>query len=388
MARNAVRLLVAPDSFKGSLTADEAARAMAEGARRACPSAHVTLLPVADGGEGTLDAIAASTGARAVWVEVTSSGGHRKKAYFLALPDGTAVIECAQAVGLPEAMASGQDVWHRATWGVGEMIRHALDLGHRRIAVTLGGSGTNDAGLGMLSALGVQLVDDAGEPVPPVPAAMHRIARADVAGLDARLRGVELLAVCDVENPLCGPQGATRVFGPQKGVDAADVERLDGEIARVAEICERAMGRLAASLAGAGAAGGLGFALYLLGARRLSGIDFVLDATQFDEHVRSADLVLTGEGRTDEQTAYGKAVAGVARRAQSHGVPVFCISGSIGPGAEALYDQGVTALFSITPGPMDLGEALANAPLLLRSAVENAMRAWRAGREGWVRSNE
>jgi len=377
----APHILLAPDSFKGSLSAAEAAHAMAEGVRRACPSADLTLLPVADGGEGTLDAIATSANARWLSTSVTTASGHRKEGRFLALPDGTAVIECAQAVGLPEAQASGVDVWRRTTAGVGEMIRCALDMGHRRIAVALGGSGTNDAGAGLLAALGVRFLDDdAGQDVPPVPAEFHRVARVDVSGLDERLRGVEMLAVCDVDNPLTGENGATCVFGPQKGVSPDDVARLDAALANIAALCEAAFGRKAADLPGAGAAGGLGFALYLLGAARVSGIDFVLDAVGFDHALERAALVLTGEGRTDAQTVHGKAVAGVARRARAHGVPVFCISGAIGPGAALLYDHGVSALFSSAPGPISLDEAMANATPLLASATENAVRAWLAGR--------
>lgn len=373
-------LLIAPDSFKGSLSAAEAAHAMAEGVRRACPSADLTLLPVADGGEGTLDAIATSVEAQWVSTSITMAGGHCKEGRFLTLPDGTAVIECAQAVGLPEALQSGRDIWHRTTYGVGEMIRCALDMGHRRMAVALGGSGTNDAGAGLLAALGVRFLDDAGAEVLPVPAEFHRVARVDASGLDERLHGVEFLAVCDVGNPLLGPTGATHVFGPQKGAGPEDVPRLEDALAHVAARCEAALGRKAADLPGAGAAGGLGFALYLLGAARVSGIDFVLDAIGFDRAVQGAALVLTGEGRTDAQTAYGKAVAGVARRARAHGVPVFCISGAIGPGAELLYDHGVSALFSSAPGPIALDEAMANAKALLAAAAENAVRAWLAGR--------
>lgn len=375
-----LRLLIVPDSFKGSLTAAEAAEAMAEGARRACPTAEVVLLPIADGGEGTLDAIAASSEAQLISVEVAAAGGGRKSAKILALRDGTAVIECAQAVGLGDALRSGRDLWHRTTFGVGEMIRHALDGGHRRIAVTLGGSGTNDGGAGLLAALGVRFLDQVGAEVPPYPANFDRVARVDATRLDPRLRGVELVAVCDVDNPLLGPTGATHVFGPQKGARPDEVQRLDAALARIADLCQAAMRQGAAEMPGAGAAGGLGFALYLLGAKRVSGIEFVLDAVRFDEHLHGSSLVLTGEGRTDEQTAYGKAVAGVARRAKAHGVPVLCISGAIGPGAERLYDHGVSALFSIAPGPISLDEAMAHARAFLAAAAENAVRAWLAGR--------
>lgn len=353
---------------------------MAEGAHRACRAAELSLLPIADGGEGTLDAIATSTNARWLSVVVTTASSQPKQGRFLALPDGTAVVECAEAVGLPEALRSGADVWHRTTAGVGEMIRHALETGHRHIAVALGGSATNDAGVGMLAALGVRFLDDAGQDVSPVPAEFHRVARVDVSGLDERLRGAEMLAVCDVDNPLAGENGATTVFGPQKGVSTHDVSHLDAELTHIAALCEAAFGRKAADLPGAGAAGGLGFALYLLGATRVSGIDFVLDAVGFDHALERAALVLTGEGRTDAQTARGKAVAGVARRAKARGVPVFCISGAIGPGAEQLYEHGVSAMFSIAPGPISLDEAMANATSLLASATENAVRAWLAGR--------
>ncbi|MBF8379033.1 glycerate kinase [Alicyclobacillus mali] len=378
----APHILLAPDSFKGSLTAREVAEAMAEGVSRAYPSAQLTLVPIADGGEGTLDAIATSTNARWLSAVVTTASGQPKQGRFLALPDGTAVVECAEAVGLPEALRSGVDVWHRKTAGVGEMIRHALETGHRRIAVALGGSATNDAGVGMLAALGVRFLDDADQDVPPVPAEFHRVVRVDVSGLDERLRGAEMLAVCDVDNPLAGENGATTVFGPQKGVSTHDVSHLDAALTHIAALCEAAFGRKAADLPGAGAAGGLGFALYLLGATRVSGIDFVLDAVGFDHALERAALVLTGEGRTDAQSARGKAVAGVARRAKARGVPVFCISGAIGPGAEQMYEHGVSAMFSIAPGPISLDEAVANATSLLASATENAVRAWLAGRAG------
>jgi len=363
----ALRVVIAPDSFKGSLPADAVARQLAAGWRQVWPDAQIDQVPVADGGEGTVDALVRATGGQFMDAVVAGPLGEPVTARFGVLGDGrTAVIEMAAASGLPLVPPHQRDPLRTTTRGTGELIRQALDAGCRRIIVGLGGSATNDGGAGMAQALGVRLLDESGRELPPGGAALADLAQIDVAGLDPRVRETEFVVACDVDNPLCGPRGASRVFGPQKGATPAMIDELDRALARYAQVIRRDLGVDVADRPGAGAAGGLGAGMMAFCHAVLRpGAAIVLEAVGLERYVREADLVITGEGRLDGQSARGKAPVAVARLAKRWGKPVVAVGGSLGPDVEQLYAEGIDALVAITPGPMALEEAIARADELL-----------------------
>nr|MDD6335308.1 glycerate kinase [bacterium] len=374
-------LVIAPDSFKGALSAPEVAQAMANGATRALPGATIHLLPIADGGEGTVDAILTATGGQKIKLEVPGSLGEATQAFFGLLPDGTsAVLELAAANGLPLIPPDKRDILRSGTLGTGMLMAHALDMGCRRIYLGIGGSATNDGGIGLASALGMRFLDDNGAPLPPIAQSLSRIAHIDNTHMHPKLAGAHIQAACDVTNPLCGPSGAAAVYGPQKGADAAAIARLDSGLAHLAGVVKRDLGIDAADLPGAGAAGGVGFGLVaLLGAKLVPGIDMVLSLAGADALFKECDLVLTGEGQTDTQTAFGKAPVGVAQAAKAHGKPVFLLSGALGRGYEDVYACGIDACFSIADGPMTLDTSMARTASLLEACAHAVCRAWGAG---------
>jgi glycerate 2-kinase len=375
MARSP-RILVAPQELKGSLTAAEAARALADGVRRAAPDAAVDLAPLSDGGPGFLDAMLEATGGERRPVVVRDPLGRPVEA-AIGLIDGgrTAVIETAEAAGIKRLRAHELDPRRASTAGAGDLVRAALDAGVRRMIIGIGGSATNDGGAGMAQALGVRLLDAGGRDLPPGGATLAGLARIDAVSIDPRLAAVDVLVASDVRNPLCGPDGASAVFGPQKGADAAAVRELDVALATFAECIARDLSVSVRDIPGAGAAGGLGAGLIaFLGARIRSGFDLVAEATDLEQRIREADLVLTGEGRLDGQTGFGKTVAGVARLGGAAGVPVIALCGGLAPGWRALLDAGLTAAFSIVPAPMPLEEAQQRAHELLSAAAEQALR--------------
>ncbi len=376
-----MRVLVCPDKFKGSLTASQAAEAVAWGFSRGWPEAECVLCPLADGGEGTLEVLVRATGGRLVEVEVTGPLGERRRAPLGLCGDGrTAVVEMAAASGLELIPPDLRDPLRTTTAGTGDLIRAALDLGATRVIVGIGGSGTNDGGTGMASALGARFLDGEGKALPPGGGNLRRLESIDLSGLDPRLREVEIVVASDVDNPLLGPEGASRVYAPQKGASPEDVEILEEGLARLAEVVrtrlsvpagkgETGPGQDLALLPGAGAAGGLGFGLMaFLGAEMRPGIEVVMEAVGFDDLLASCRLAITGEGRVDGQTAHGKTVIGVARRAGERKVPVLVLAGEIAPGAEALHRSGVTAMISIARGPLAREESLRRAGPLLSSA--------------------
>lgn len=370
-----VRIVCAPDSYKESMTAAEAAAAMARGVHDVLPDAECVELPLADGGEGFADALTGSLGGRIVETEVVDARGRPIVGRLLVAGD-LGVIEVAQAVGLGLLPAALRDPTVATSRGVGLLIAAALDAGCARLVVGLGGSATNDGGAGMLAALGARFLDETGEALEPLPRDLPRVASVDATGLDPRLAGVRVEAACDVTAPLCGPAGASAVFGPQKGATPDEVARLDAALAHLADVTGR---QDAANLPGAGAAGGLGWALLaFLGARTRPGLDLVADLVGLDEAISSADLVLTGEGSVDAQTLQGKTPAGVAARAARAGVPVVVLAGRVAPGADVLLDHGVTALVPILPGVCSLPEALAEGPRNLRRAAATVVRLWAA----------
>jgi glycerate kinase len=369
-----VKLVLAPASFKESMTARQAALAMQRGARVAVPDALLVLLPIADGGEGTLDALVFAAGGSLRTIEVTGPRGVPVQARIGTLPDGTAVVEAAEACGIGLLPLPLRDPRLTTSRGVGEMLSAALDSGASRVLVGLGGSGTNDAGAGLLQALGASLLDDVGRRIGSGGAALARLARIDLAGLDPRLARIQLDVACDVTSPLCGPEGATAVFAPQKGASPEAVAELEASLGHFAAILERDTGRRVGDVPGAGAAGGLGAALLLCGARLVSGIDLVLDAVGFDAALAGACAVLTGEGSLDGQTARGKAIGGLAARAASRGVAVIALAGRLGVGYERLYERGLTAALPIAPGPHRTDDALLNGAVNLERATRDVVR--------------
>lgn len=365
-----MRVLVAPCSFKGSLSASEAAAAMARGCARA--GLCVDENPLADGGEGTADALIRAVGGRIGVVEVRDPLGRRRTGRLAALADGAFVVECAEAVGLGLLAARERDPRRATSFGVGDLLVAALDQGARRVLVALGGSGTADGGLGLLLALGARVTDADGHDI-STPADLARVTSVDLTEPARRLAGRSIVALCDVLGPLGGPRGA-RLYMPQKGASPEDVDRLGAGLDRLGEALGRATGHQVAHLAGAGAAGGLGVALAALGAELVSGADHVLEAAGIPEALRGAALALTGEGRIDQQTGEGKAIAALAARCRVASVPLVALCGAREGDLAALHAAGVDAIFPICPGPIDAATAHAEAAALVERAAEQVAR--------------
>jgi len=376
-----MRIIVAPDSFKGSVSALGVAQAMERGIHAVFPEAEVLKVPIADGGEGTVEALVAATGGRLEHTGVPGPLGGPVLAAWGVLGDGrTAVIEMAAASGLPLVPMAQRDPRITSTEGTGRLVQAALDAGLRKLVIGIGGSATNDGGTGLARALGVRFLDAEGAPLPPGGAALARLERIDLSGLDPRLRETEIMVACDVDNPLCGPRGASAVYGPQKGATPEMVRELDLALGVYARVAAAATGRDVAGLPGAGAAGGLGAGLlWFTPARLRPGVQIVLEATGFEAMMAGTDLVLTGEGRTDAQTAMGKAPVGVAAVAQRHGVPVVCLSGGLIAGADDVLACGIDALASIVPAPMGLEECVDRGAELIEGAAARVCRLVRVG---------
>ncbi len=379
-----MKVIAAPDSFKGSITAALAASAIARGVRRAVPSATVDEAALSDGGEGLVDALVAASGGQFVEASVEDPLGRPVSARYGILGDSeTAAIEMAAASGLPLLAAAERDPMKTTTFGTGELILDALEHGARKVIIGIGGSATVDGGTGMARALGVRFLDDAGRELAGRGEDLERIARIDLSGRTPLLDGVEVTVACDVTNPLTGPLGAAAVYGPQKGATPEMVRALDAGLANLAARAREQLGVEVETVPGAGAAGGLGAGLIAFAGGRLErGIEIVLETVAFRDRVRGADLVITGEGRVDAQSASGKVVSGVAAAASREDVPVLVLAGSVGPGAEALYAGGVSAILSIARGPSSEAEMMQQAEALLEEAAEAAVRAFMAGRVG------
>lgn len=373
----ALRIVIAPDSFKGSLSALEAAQSMAEGVRRVFPAAETRLLPLADGGEGTLDAVLAARGGERHSVLVTGGHGRALAAAWGQLPDGTAVLEAAQVVGLTLPGMTEVPVARRTTTGLGELLRHVLDRGLRRFWIGLGGSATNDGGVGLLAALGARFFDGANRPLGPTPADLEFLGEADFSSLDPRLKECEILLLSDVDNVLCGPRGATAVFGPQKGVKSEEVAVFDQRLRQLAELADDWKGRRFSLLPGSGAAGGLGYAFLLLGGEYRSGAEEMADLLGLDAALARADWAFTGEGRSDAQTLSGKAPLALARRAKAAGVPATLISGTVDPAARNALSAWFGDCLSLEAGGISTTEAMVRAKGLLADAAEGAARTIR-----------
>ncbi|WP_434640097.1 glycerate kinase [Thermoanaerobacterium thermosaccharolyticum] len=375
-----MKILVAPDSFKGSLSSKEVLKAISEGIRRAI-DAEIAGLPIADGGEGTVDALITSLGGKIVDVDVLGPLGNVVKGYFGVLNDGTAVIEMAASSGLNLVPNDMRNPLITTTYGVGQLIKEALDAGCRKFIIGLGGSATNDGGAGMIQALGVKLLDEDGKDIPYGGGNLHKLKKVDISSIDKRVYESIFIVASDVTNPLCGEYGASAVYGPQKGATPEMVEILDRNLKHYSSVIKETLGKDFSDVPGAGAAGGLGFSLMaFLNAKIRSGIDIVMEASNIDEKVKSCDIVITGEGNTDFQTAYGKAPAGIARIAKKYGKPVVILSGGLGKNYKDLYDIGVTSMFSIVDRPMTLQEAMINAKKLISDRAEDIIRIFISGR--------
>lgn len=377
-----MKIIIAPDSFKESLTAMQVAEAIEQGFSEIFPQAEYIKLPMADGGEGTVESMVAATGGERVNVEVTGPLGAPVKAFYGWMGDGeTAVIEMAAASGLHLVAPEQRNPLITTSYGTGELILAALNHGARKIILGIGGSATNDGGAGMMQALGVQLSDQQGKALTVGGAALVQLVDIDLSQLDDRLAQTDILVACDVDNPLCGAKGASAVFGPQKGATPERVQQLDAALQHYGEKIEQVTGKSVINVAGAGAAGGMGAALFgLLNARLQPGIEIVTEALKLAAAVQEADLVITGEGRIDSQTIYGKTPVGVARVAKRFDIPVIAIAGSMAPDYEVVHQHGLDAVFSVLNHIQTLPEALEEASDNIRITARNVAAVWKMGR--------
>lgn len=376
-----MRIVIAPQSLKGSLTASEAGQAIALGVRAVYPHAEIDVVPIADGGEGTVQALVDATGGKLVNQTVTGPLGEPVAAYFGLLGDGyTTVLEMAACAGLPLVPPAKRDPRSTTTYGVGELIRAALDSGCRHVLIGIGGSATNDGGAGMAQALGANLLTSEGYEIAYGGAALATLATISLEKMDPRLHECTFEVACDVINPLCGPLGASAVYGPQKGATAAMVAELDAALAHYAQIIERDVHLSVDDIPGTGAAGGLGAGLItFVRATLRPGAQIVLEAVHLAERLRTADLVITAEGQLDKQTAYGKSVGVVATLARSYNVPVLALAGSLGEGYQSVYGMGVDAVTVLSSGPMSFAYSMEHAAELARDTTERALRIMRLG---------
>ena len=371
-----MKIIISPQGFKGGISGLEAAKAIERGVLAAAPDTETVLLPVADGGDGTLHALVDATGGEIFISTVTGPINQQVEAQWGVMGDGrTAVIEMARASGLAMVPQRRRNPKTTTTLGTGQILKEAIERGFNRIIVGLGGSATNDAGAGMATALGAKFMDSEGNALPPGGAALARLDRIDTSGLIDCLSGVEIVGATDVTNPLCGPTGASEIFGPQKGASKAVVAELDSALANFARVVKRDLGVDVLDVPGAGAAGGLGAGLIaFVGGTLQSGIDMVCQVLEFDRHLEGADLVFTGEGRADKSTVFDKAPVGVARHAMAHGVPSILLAGSLGEGHEELYEHGVASILCISDGAMTFQQALGRTGKMLQGTAERAVR--------------
>lgn len=375
-----MKITIAIDSFKGSLSSLEAGQAAAEGIRRACPEAAVSVFPLADGGEGTVEALTLGLGGTLQSATVTGPLGEPVPAKYGILPGGTAVLEMAAAAGLPLVPPQRRNPLYTTTYGVGELIAHALDRGCRRFIVGIGGSATNDGGAGMLAALGFRFLDAAGAPIPAGAAELEQLARIDSTHCRPELADCRFRIACDVTNPLCGPQGSSAIYGPQKGADTGMVQRLDALLAHFAQKTQERYPTANPELPGAGAAGGLGFGfLAYLSGELLSGARLVMEETGLEQQIAQSDLIITGEGCIDAQTAMGKAPGQVAALAKKYARPVLGLAGMVAPDARP---GSLDAIFPILRRPCPLEEAIRPevARQNLADTAEQLLRLWQAAR--------
>lgn len=376
-----MKIVIAPDSFKESLTALHVCEALEKGIKTHFPNAEISKVPMADGGEGTVQSLVDATGGQIIQAKVTGPLGKEVEAFYGILGDGkTAVIEMAAASGLHQVPMDERNPLITTTRGTGELILKALDQNVKHIIIGIGGSATNDGGAGMAKALGAKLINTNGAEIKEGGGSLNQLAAIDLTNFDSRLAEVKVEVACDVDNPLTGATGASAVFGPQKGATPDMVKQLDRNLAHYAAVIEKEMDIHIQNVPGAGAAGGLGGGLLaFLSAELKPGVDIVIEATQLESYIKNADLVITGEGRIDGQTIYGKTPIGVAKTAKKHSVPVIAIAGSIGAGSEAVYEHGISALFGVVPGAVTLPEALEKAGENIERTAKNVASVIRLG---------
>ena len=371
------KIAVVSDSFKGSITSSEICAIVAEETRRCFPACEVVSLPVADGGEGTVDSFLACMPGEKIFTEVSGPYFERRTAFYGRFGE-TAIIEMAAAAGLP-LVGDQKDPTRTTTYGVGELIKHALEHGVKKLVLALGGSATNDGGCGAAAALGTEFYDAEGNLFIPAGGTLSRIDRIDNDKTHRLLSGVDVVAMCDIDNPMHGKRGAASVFAPQKGADAATVALLDGELAALNAIFKRELGKSVADVPGAGAAGAMGAGVIaFFGAALKPGIETVLDTVHFEERITGADFVITGEGKLDSQSLRGKVVIGVARRSKRAGIPVLAVVGDVGNDIDAAYEEGVSAIFSTNRLAIPFSEAMPRSKQDYRSTISNILRMIKA----------
>ena len=371
-----MRILIAPDSYKNALSAQEVARSLKAGLQKVFQEAEFEILPMADGGEGTVEALIDATHGEIIKTAVHDPLMRPIESTFGITGDGiTAVIEMASASGIQMITSEERNPWITTTFGTGELIHAAMDKECRDIILGIGGSATNDCGMGMATALGVKFLDQDGNPVVQGGGMLAEVTRIDMSGLDERIRETKIMVACDVTNPLTGPDGASHVYGPQKGADPEMVKQLDSNLKKFSEVITEQLGKEVGNIPGAGAAGGLGAGLIaFLDGELVEGVPAIAAKTGLDKAVAKADIVITGEGGIDFQTQFGKTPYGVAQVAKKHGKPVIAVAGTIGKGVDELYSEGIDAVVSILDSPMSLEEAIRETPTLLEATGERIGR--------------
>jgi len=371
-----MKIIIAPDSFKGSLSALEVCENIEIGIKKVFGTAEIVKVPMADGGEGTVQSLVDATGGKIINLKVKGPLLKEVNAFYGILGDGnTAVIEMASASGITLLTKEERNPMKTTTYGTGQIIKHALNMGCRNIIIGIGSSATNDGGAGMVKALGIKLLDEKSGEIDFGGGNLNRLKSIDLSEIDIRIKQCNIVVACDVDNTLCGEKGASYIFGAQKGADENMIIILDKNLSHYAEIVNKYLGVSIKDYPGAGAAGGLGGGLLaFLNAKLQPGINIVIETTDLEEKLKDADLVITGEGMIDYQTQYGKTPYGVAMLAKKHNIPVIALAGGIGKGAEELYSKVFDSIFSIVDKPMQLEEAIANSELLLQKTAERIMR--------------
>jgi len=380
--KKTMKIVVAPDSFKGSLTAVEVSDAIEQGVREIFPEAEIVKIPMADGGDGTVQCLVNATGGEILKEKVTGPLGDEVLASYGILGDKkTAVIEMAEASGLTLVPENKRNPLITTTYGTGQLIKSALDQGCRKMIIGIGGSATNDRGAGMVQALGVKLLDREGKEIGFGGGELKKVFRIDTKYLDNRLSETKVLIASDVSNPLCGPKGAARIYGPQKGATPEVIKELDESLAYFAEIIKRDLNKDIKDIPGAGAAGGLGASLIaFLDAELRPGIEIMIEIVKLEQAIKDADLVITGEGKIDSQTIYGKAPIGVAKIAKRYNIPVIAVAAIIGDDADIVHQYGISSLISVSAQPMRLDESVSNKVLLIKNSIKQSMRAIKTGK--------
>lgn len=375
-----MKFLFASDSFKGSLTSEQIMKLLDKAAKDNFPGCETAGLPVADGGEGTVDAVIAAVNGTMVSVKVQGPLLEEENGTYGMLNENSAIIEMAAASGLPMVPNDLRNPLKTNSVGTGELIKDALDKGCRQISIALGGSATNDGGMGAMTALGVKFLDKDGNELAGAGEDLAKVAKIDMSGIHPAVKETEFTVMCDVTNPLCGETGATYTFGMQKGADDEKLKVLEAGMLNYAAVVKEQLGVDAVDMPGAGAAGGLGYALKVfLNANLKSGIETVLDLINFDSYLEGTDLVITGEGRMDWQSAYGKVPSGIGKRCKAKGIPVIAIVGGMGKNAQAIYDFGINSIIPTASGPMSLEDAIANAEILYADVADRMFRIVKAG---------